>query len=115
VQVEPGYGSGSKVVGSCPLDIETNEREYLGKTAEQVIAALLILLRLKNEEIESSPLLKQLETRFELGRQDDNGNRFVVEGDLSGGEARRKLREYEARGHKQTYWIRQLENDGEKQ
>ncbi len=37
-------------------------------------------------------------------RQDDNGNRFVVEKHLSQGAADRLVRELDARGHKQLYW-----------
>ncbi|MFG2911823.1 SPOR domain-containing protein [Kitasatospora sp. NPDC048298] len=43
-------------------------------------------------------------------RQDDNGNRFVVAKDLDPAEARRLAAEFEARGHKQMYWV---EADGE--
>jgi hypothetical protein len=37
-------------------------------------------------------------------RQDDNGNRFVVQTGLSRDEAERLVAELEARGHKQVYW-----------
>jgi hypothetical protein len=37
-------------------------------------------------------------------RQDDNGNRFVVQTRLSREEAERLVAELEARGHKQVYW-----------
>jgi hypothetical protein len=37
-------------------------------------------------------------------RQDDNGNRFVVQTGLSYEEAERLVGVYEARGHKQLYW-----------
>jgi hypothetical protein len=38
-------------------------------------------------------------------RQDDNGNRFVVATNLNREEAERMVVEFEARGHKQVYWI----------
>ncbi len=38
-------------------------------------------------------------------RLDDNGNEFLVRGCLTEEEALRLVREYEARGHKQAYWI----------
>jgi hypothetical protein len=41
-----------------------------------------------------------------LVRLDDNGNEFVVRGDLSRAAAEALAREFEARGHKQSYWIR---------
>jgi hypothetical protein len=37
-------------------------------------------------------------------RQDDNGNRFVVQTGLSREQAERLVAELEARGHKQVYW-----------
>jgi hypothetical protein len=37
-------------------------------------------------------------------RQDDNGNRFVVETGLSREAAGRLVAELEGRGHKQVYW-----------
>jgi hypothetical protein len=37
-------------------------------------------------------------------RQDDNGNRFVVEEHVSREEAERLVERFEARGHKQLYW-----------
>jgi hypothetical protein len=44
-------------------------------------------------------------------RQDDNGNRFVVERHLSRDEAERLAAEFEARGHKQVYAIAPDSND----
>lgn len=38
-------------------------------------------------------------------RQDDNGNRFVVAKGLGRAEAEELAGEFEARGHKQLYWI----------
>lgn len=38
-------------------------------------------------------------------RQDDNGNRFVVQDHLSRSAAERLAAEFESRGHKQTYWV----------
>lgn len=37
-------------------------------------------------------------------RQDDNGNRFVVESHLTHEAALQLVAEFEARGHKQCYW-----------
>ncbi|MDA7085730.1 hypothetical protein PH586_04900 [Pseudomonas sp. SA3-5] len=41
-----------------------------------------------------------------LVRLDDNGNEFVVGADLSRAAAEALARQFEARGHKQSYWIR---------
>jgi hypothetical protein len=43
---------------------------------------------------------------WELWRQDEHGNEFLVATFASEDEARRALGEYTARGHKQTYAIR---------
>jgi hypothetical protein len=37
-------------------------------------------------------------------RQDDNGNRFVVQEHISRDDAERLVEKFEARGHKQLYW-----------
>ncbi|MFJ3218466.1 SPOR domain-containing protein [Kitasatospora sp. NPDC086801] len=42
---------------------------------------------------------------FRVMRQDDNGNRFLVAGGLERAEAERLAAEFEARGHKQLYWV----------
>lgn len=45
------------------------------------------------------------ETRqWAVWRRDDNGNEFLVRERLSEQEARRLVREFEAKGHKQSYW-----------
>jgi len=46
---------------------------------------------------------------WSVHRQDDNGNRFIVRTRLSRAEAERIAAEFEARGHKQLYWIEQSE------
>ena len=37
-------------------------------------------------------------------RLDDNGNEFVLRAGLSRAQAERLAAEYQARGHKQSYW-----------
>lgn len=44
---------------------------------------------------------------FSVHRMDDNGNEFVVRRHVSREEADRLVAEFEARGHKQTYWARE--------
>ncbi|WP_406202718.1 (deoxy)nucleoside triphosphate pyrophosphohydrolase [Kitasatospora sp. NBC_01560] len=44
---------------------------------------------------------------FRVMRQDDNGNRFLVAQGLGRAEAERRAAEFEARGHKQLYWVEQ--------
>ncbi|HZS08816.1 MAG TPA: GNAT family N-acetyltransferase [Blastocatellia bacterium] len=43
--------------------------------------------------------------KWTLWRQDDNGHRFPVESFPTRHEAEAVLREFEARHHKQTYWL----------
>jgi hypothetical protein len=43
--------------------------------------------------------------RFELWRQDDNGNRFLVGAFIDRAEAEKRLAELTRNPHKQTYWI----------
>ncbi len=43
---------------------------------------------------------------FTLYRQDDNGNIFVIQKSLSREKAMQMMKELEARGHKQMYWIK---------
>jgi UDP-N-acetyl-2-amino-2-deoxyglucuronate dehydrogenase len=48
----------------------------------------------------SSPIGKT----WSVWRQDDYGNRFEVRQGLSQADALRLVAEFEARGHKQSYW-----------
>ncbi|MFD8757253.1 SPOR domain-containing protein [Kitasatospora sp. NPDC059577] len=49
---------------------------------------------------------------YRVVRQDDNGNRFLVAKDLDGAGAQRLAAELEARGHKQLYWVEEVEAPG---
>ncbi|MFB7475300.1 SPOR domain-containing protein [Kitasatospora sp. NPDC056184] len=42
---------------------------------------------------------------YRVMRQDDNGNRFRVVGGIGREAAERLAAEFEARGHKQLYWV----------
>lgn len=44
--------------------------------------------------------------RWCLLRLDDNGNEFVVRTGLTRAAAEALAREFEARGHKQSYWVK---------
>lgn len=46
-----------------------------------------------------------MEHRWQLWRQDDNGQKFMMGSTADREEAQRSLVRFEARGHKQTYWI----------
>ncbi|HEX4794539.1 MAG TPA: hypothetical protein VH370_12135 [Humisphaera sp.] len=41
---------------------------------------------------------------WSMYRQDDNGNRFLIQGGLMRAQAEAQVRQFEALGHKQTYW-----------
>ena len=45
------------------------------------------------------------ERRWSVWRQDEHGNRFEVARDLARDEAHRAAAAFEARGHKQRYWV----------
>lgn len=44
---------------------------------------------------------------YEVWRQDDNGNKFVVADNLTRQAADDLAQELEARGHKQVYWVQE--------
>jgi len=44
---------------------------------------------------------------WSVWRQDNNGNVFMVKSGLVEAEALRLVAEYEAKGHKQTYWAKE--------
>ena len=44
---------------------------------------------------------------FSVWRLDDNNNEFLVREGMTGEEAMRLVREYEEKGHKQAYWVKQ--------
>jgi hypothetical protein len=51
--------------------------------------------------------------RWELWRQDDNGNRFVIGRFDTAEAAEAEQRRFEALGHKQTYWVQPAAPGGE--
>jgi hypothetical protein len=50
---------------------------------------------------------KTHEPVWSVWRQDDNGNVFVVEDGLTEVDALRLVRDFEEKGHKQTYWAKE--------
>lgn len=52
--------------------------------------------------------------RWELWRQDDNGNRFRIARFASRADADAEQRRFEALGHKQTYWVEWKDGDTER-
>ena len=51
---------------------------------------------------------------WELWRQDDNGNRFLIGRFGTAEAAEAEQRRFEALGHKQTYWVERRDGeDGE--
>lgn len=63
--------------------------------------------------VETSGILRDLDTADDfksknacsLWRQDDNGNRFCIETDLTEEDALRKAQAFEDLGHKQMFWV----------
>lgn len=64
-----------------------------------------------DDDSHSETLNKLLNTRksWSLCRQDDNGNRFRVQSGLSYATAQKMAADFEAKEHKQLYWL-QFEN-----
>jgi len=49
---------------------------------------------------------------WQVWRQDDHGNKFLVKGDFRcRGDAQKLCDELTARGHKQTYWVEKPDID----
>lgn len=51
------------------------------------------------------PQTEQSLKRWEVWRMDDNGNQFKILAGLNREEAEQAVARYEAKGHKQTYWM----------
>jgi hypothetical protein len=49
---------------------------------------------------------------WQIWRQDEAGNRYLVQSAGSEAEARRLCGEYERRGHKQLYWVQRAAKTG---
>jgi len=43
-------------------------------------------------------------------RQDDSGNRFLIEANLTEEQARALVADFDSKGHKQTYWCENERN-----
>ena len=43
-------------------------------------------------------------------RQDDSGSKFLIEANLSEAQAQAMVKDFEAKGHKQTYWCNNEQN-----
>jgi hypothetical protein len=56
-------------------------------------------------EITAAESSEPLEPRWAVWRQDDLGNPFLISAGHARSEAEQLCREFEARGHKQIYWI----------
>lgn len=56
--------------------------------------------------------MAEREQAWVLMRQDDNGNTFVVCRHASAAEGEDARRAYEARGHKQRYWVEHVVSGG---
>lgn len=87
---------------------------YLGclnnpETIAKDIDEILELLELSSENVlfiyESIQLISH-----ELWRQDDNGHKFLIETFACKADAVKAMKEFEARLHKQTYWVEKAES-----
>jgi hypothetical protein len=83
------------------FDILADERdlEHIGFHLCVAPASMSLTYDANNRPVAPSP-----SHRFHVMRQDDNGNQLVVKSVSSRCEADALVGDYEARGHKQTYW-----------
>ncbi len=107
-------GAHEVVVVPCMLSPGRHAREDVPRLAAEAAQEHGVSFRVA-DPLGVHPLLADLvlvraeiqpsSERFVLVRQDDNGHRFRVEVFDTIELAQRRLAEYEARSHKQTYWI----------
>lgn len=64
-------------------------------------------------QIKKDPFMRTMElhTPYKVLRQDDHGNKFTVEEDLTYQRALELVTMYEERGHKQMYWTEPQDKD----
>lgn len=84
----------------------------VGENGLELLAILLDLFEIPIEQCLMHENYQMREIRparpehaFSLYRQDDNGNRFLMQRFFSRAYAERIAREFEAHGHKQNYWV----------
>ncbi len=76
-----------------------------GEELEDFLNALKIDKKLVGWHRDWKMDLEEFKTKWRLWRQDDNGNKMVIKVFPTEAEAEEKRREFEAKGHKQIYWI----------
>ena len=59
-------------------------------------------------------MLEDTVNQWEILRQDDNGNKFIIQSNLAKEEADRLVAIYETKGHKQMYWSQRMEQYNQK-
>jgi hypothetical protein len=80
-----------------------NEEQTMSLHLDEILEVLEITskhLTCFDEKIKLQP--------HELWRQDDNGHKFLIETFLCRADAVKAMKEFEARLHKQTYWIEKV-------
>lgn len=60
------------------------------------------------DDWEEGSISETYEPKYSVWRQDDNGNIFLVNDRLTEVDAFRLVREYERKGHKQSYWAKEI-------
>ncbi|CAB1075435.1 hypothetical protein D1AOALGA4SA_3255 [Olavius algarvensis Delta 1 endosymbiont] len=63
---------------------------------------------LNQDHWEEGFVTETYEPKYSVWRQDDNGNVYLVKDRLTEIDAFRLVREYEKKGHKQTYWAKEI-------
>ena len=63
--------------------------------------------RIDQDNWEEGFVIEKYEPIWSVWRQDDNGNVFLVKDRLTESDALRMVRDYEGKGHKQTFWAKE--------
>lgn len=110
-----------ELVEHFKANLELVERLMYARDFEEADALTLLdsfarSSELKSREIDFStvpdPDTPPAKKIFEVWRQDDNGNEFLISAFRNDFEARLLRKRHERRGHKQHYWVKVRAGDG---
>lgn len=94
---------------SSPVDHD-NALVFFEQSADRYRALIELFETLEIDLADVKHMPIEVTPQWVLLRQDDNGNRFVVEHFVTGSAARRRLAQFESMSHKQMYWVEPIES-----
>jgi len=62
----------------------------------------------ENNHLRTVPFTETSALQYSVWRRDDNGNIFLVKDGLNKIDALRIARELQDKGHKQSYWVKEI-------